>query len=568
MFTTHEARRRQGTQGRKSSNKNPEDDQRRVVYLAATENPLQDASVMCEDPFDSLPVKSFPGMHELVEYYFDAYPGVMAMTDDLWLKKKDKAGNAVGRRNNTVWDTMSSEETPFLVLLAEMSRFLDTANPHAKWRKCHFLLRERALRSIREGLTQTATEPWKISDGYITAVAGMQGAATIFGEKKAAISHLAGMRELVRLRGGIDTFQGIPRRIIIWCEFYVCAAHHLLPTIAPIPPAPSSPVVDDDQDDDTSPFPAAFRSLVSLTHARTLSRLPQHWLHHDDYNHHGSRSRSSSSSSNATVFPLVRILHALHLVSTAKSAAWAPDLMPPGPSRDAVTSVLDDAGHSLLVQLALSEDESGVVQVQGEGEDDGEGRREGGVVEHEEQWRDGGENGENAEDRWLRVVLLHAAHVYLWATLSHIPPGAQMNVLFLERLRRALDLEDGDEGGEEFVGGSRSGGGVSVRAALARCGGEAGPGLMWALAVGWYLADKIWIMAQSGKDQVRMAARGGMMLGWFEDRIAELLEAFGVGEEGGTELAARVVADFPGTDEFRRGWHCLLLQQRFRGLHY
>lgn len=91
---------------------------------------------------------------------------------------------------------------------------------------------------------------------------------------------------------------------------------------------------------------------------------------------------------------------------------------------------------------------------------------------------------------------------------------------------------------------------------------------MWALAVGWYLADKIWIMAQSGKDQVRMAARGGMMLGWFEDRIAELLEAFGVGEEGGTELAARVVADFPGTDEFRRGWHCLLLQQRFRGLHY
>lgn len=68
MFTTHEARRRQGTQGRKSSNKNPEEDQQRVVYLPATENPLQDASVMCEDPFDSLPVKSFPGMHELVEY--------------------------------------------------------------------------------------------------------------------------------------------------------------------------------------------------------------------------------------------------------------------------------------------------------------------------------------------------------------------------------------------------------------------------------------------------------------------------------------------------------------------
>ncbi|KAF4535030.1 uncharacterized protein LTHEOB_3005 [Lasiodiplodia theobromae] len=550
MFTTHEARRRQGTQGRKSSNKNPEEDQRRIVYLAASESPLQDASVMCEDPFDSLPVKSFPGMHELVEYYFDVYPGVLAMTDDLFLKKKDKERNAVGRRSNTVWDIMSSEETPFLVLLAEMSRFLDTANPQAKWRKCHFTLRERALRSIREGLSKTATEPWNISDGYIAAVAGMQGAATIFGEKKAAISHLAGMRELVRLRGGIDTFQGIARRIIIWCEFYVCAAHHLLPTIAPIPPAPSSPVVDDNDDDDTSsPFPAAFRSLVSLTHSRTLARLPQHWHY---------------PGSSPTVFPLVRILHALHLVSTAKSAAWAPDLMPPGPSRDAVTSVLDDAGHSLLVQLALSEDESGIVQVQDEEEDDDEWREireEGGVRANEAE-------GENAEDRWLRVVLLHAAHVYLWATLSHIPPGAQMNVLFLERLRRALDLEGGDEGGEEIGSGSRSGGGVSVRAALARCGGEAGEGLMWALAVGWYLADKIWIMAQSGKDQVRMAARGGMMLGWFEDRIAELLEAFGVGEEGGTELAARVVADFPGTDEFRRGWHCLLLQQRFRGLHY
>lgn len=62
-LNTHEAKRRQGLRGpreggrRRSSGEN-----------ATVENPLLDAPFANADPFDSLPVKKFPGMHDLIGY--------------------------------------------------------------------------------------------------------------------------------------------------------------------------------------------------------------------------------------------------------------------------------------------------------------------------------------------------------------------------------------------------------------------------------------------------------------------------------------------------------------------
>lgn len=299
----------------------------------------------------------------------------------------------------------------------------------------------------------------------------------IFGDRNAALSHFAAVYELVRLKCGVDTFQRIDRRAVIWCEFHVCAAFQLPPTLAPTLPALSN---------------HAANALASAARAR------------------GPRHRTPASA-------LDRVLSAFHLVSAATSAAWTPVLMADPACKDAVAAVLDDAAHALLVELARP-----------------------------------GARG------WIDAVLLHAAHVYLWTALSNLPAGAQLNVMLLERLRGALEIGEG--------GGGHNG--KDVCAALTRCGGggiEAGGAraLLWALVVGWFLAEKIWRKEESGRDGVRRAGAGAKLRGWFEDGIFELLRGSGGGRT--KEEAAQMIAGFPATDEFRREWHSLLLQDRFCG---
>ncbi|OJD40274.1 uncharacterized protein BKCO1_1000556 [Diplodia corticola] len=580
MFATHEARRRRGMKGSEDPEKAQKD-----RHVRRTESPLQDASVMHEDPFDSLPVKAFPGMHNLIFYHFDVYPESLPFVDDPFVTRKQ---NTKARRSNTVWDVMSSGETSFLVLLAEMARLFNSTKPSAKWRVCQLKLRGKALQSVREGLSSS-----NHSDSYIAAVAGMQGGASIVGDGKTARAHLDGLRELVRLRGGIHTFSHVARRIIVWVDLYVCATHQLLPAIPPTPLAPSTIGLDDDDDDDDddntnnptpspppSPFPPAFLALVATARARTLARLPPPPTY-TSTNQPGCCVGVNGADAVPVVVdgPLTRIFHALHLVGAANSPAWVDALMAPGPTRDAVASVLDGAAHAVLVELAKGrradnggEDggEDGGNWVGGDWEGDngcGWGGGCGGIAGEEDA---GGVDA--AGHRWLRGVLLHAAHVYLRASLCQLPPAAPINVLFLERLWRALDARAGegvaDRREEEEEDGGCDGGGVcsdgeGLRGNLARCEGVE-DGAVWALAVGWYLADRVTTAARTGSDGFRMAARAGVLLAWFEDRIADCLLVFDARGEEGTERAARAVADFPGTDEFRREWHRLLLQERFR----
>ncbi|KAL0264245.1 hypothetical protein SLS55_000192 [Diplodia seriata] len=79
MYATHEARRRRGIQGRKAAKEKCEDDQTKDIVR--TVSPLQDAGLMGEDPFDSLPVKAFPGMNDLFRFYIDTYPGFPLVDD-------------------------------------------------------------------------------------------------------------------------------------------------------------------------------------------------------------------------------------------------------------------------------------------------------------------------------------------------------------------------------------------------------------------------------------------------------------------------------------------------------
>lgn len=161
MFATHEAKQRRGLQHPKVDNYSNEKVQDTLANSQAkiVSNRVQNLSVrvMCADPFDSLPVKTFPGMHDIIAYYFDNYTGTIPLVDDSILLAQNRKPNTVARRSNTLWEVMSLEETSLLVLLAEIAHFRSTASQSRKWRTCYLELRQRALSSIKENLSYSTS---------------------------------------------------------------------------------------------------------------------------------------------------------------------------------------------------------------------------------------------------------------------------------------------------------------------------------------------------------------------------------------------------------------------------
>ncbi|KAF4541603.1 uncharacterized protein LTHEOB_8598 [Lasiodiplodia theobromae] len=381
-------------------------------------------------------------------------------------------------------------------------------------------------------------------------------------DEATAISHLRGGHELIRLRGGTDTLERLVRRVISWCEYHSCAAHQLRPMLAPIPPpAPwgsscssscpssSSPSSSSSSTPTTSasssrpsPFPQAFVSLVSAAHARTAAHLPP-------------PPPPSPAPVGSNGHLISRIFAALTLVGTAISAAWQPAFQAYSPAKEAAAAVLDDALYAVLVEVArLHQEEQ--KQQQGEEEqqqqkkkkddDDDDGDGAGGDEDDEEEEDDGG------PAQWAHAVLLHAAHAYLWAALSDLPASPHMHDAFLARLRGALQGRKRARG-VQLGGGAEwmklRPGGSGTRAIVAPGPMEAET-LMWVLAVGWFLADKRRAMYGGGEE----------MVGWFADRVGELLGVVGVCER---ECAVGMVRDFPGTDALRVKWEGLLRGEKF-----
>ncbi|KAL1633579.1 hypothetical protein SLS58_011031 [Diplodia intermedia] len=586
-FATHEARRRRTLQGRKPEKKKGKKradhpaESSALARIHNAQSPLQGASVTAADPFNSLPVGTFAGMHDIFTYYFDNYPGAPPLTDadpkqkDKFIRSRNKDQTIVTRRSNTLWNVMASDETCLLVFLAEVARLREVISPCPRWRISHWAIRQKALQSIRENLPSRGSsgKQWhQVSDAFVYAIGALGSSATMFTDKPAALHHLAAVRELVRLKGGIATFDRFARRAVVWCELHVCAAYQLSPTIAPRPaPPPPPPHANTTTWPSSSSFPPAFLPTVAAANARTLAHLdgsPDSF-----FNVHGSSSPSSPSSS-----PLAPILHALTLVSISTTAVWQPHFHPSPPARDAAAAVLDHAAHALLVQLAAldgDDDDEGnrsssrVGEIEDEDDEDGGGG--GGRDDDDGSSGSSGSKGNNRLPPLYTAVLLHAAHVYLWAALSDLPAAAWMNVVFIERLRAALlrfragavladDDDDDDDDEEEEQAewrrgtsedvGSRSRGKQRRRRQQQRGSSLLSlsrGGLLWALVVGWFAAER-----------TGAAAKG--LAAWFEDGIEELL----CGGDGDVERAAGPVADFPGTDAFTRGWHCLLLRERFR----
>lgn len=370
-----------------------------------------------------------------------------------------------------------------------------------------------------------------------------------------ALSHLRGALELIRLRGGINSFDRIARRGLVWGEFHICAAHQLRPTLVPPLPPPwddssptttlpsrssaskspaadapfpsppsstssspsssSSPTFSSTPTPTSSPFPPHFRAFLAAIHARTTALLP------------------SSETSE-----LNRIFAALTLVSLASTATWAPIVHADGPTREAVAAVLDDATYRLLVLCSVDDEDDN------NGDDGGDG--------------EGDDDDDDDGITWAQAVLLNAANAYVWAELSEIFTGTKGHSAMLRRLRRVL------EGGVGVVTGPSSG--PSARGGGGGRGGAWGSGAalsveahMWALVVGWTLAEGL---AAASEKLRGTSAKEDEMVGWFEDRVVELLKEARIRE---IERAAELVRDFPGTDAFWAKWHRLLLSDRFRG---
>ncbi|KAK0640036.1 hypothetical protein DIS24_g9754 [Lasiodiplodia hormozganensis] len=377
-------------------------------------------------------------------------------------------------------------------------------------------------------------------------------------DEATAISHLRGGHELIRLRGGADTLERLVRRVISWCEYHSCAAHQLRPMLAPIPPPapwgssrsspPSSPSSSSSTPTTTttssrlSPFPTAFVSLVSAAHARTAAHLPP-------------PPPPPPPPAPAPAGPtgnhlLSRIFAALTLVGTAISAAWQPAFQAYSPAKEAAAAVLDDALYAVLVEVARLHDDGRIHDDDDDDDDDDDG--DDGVVDGTAA------AAAAAAQQWAHAVLLHAAHAYLWAALSDLPASPHMHDAFLSRLRGALEAgaaREAHPGGGGLSAGwmwrpSWVGGSGNNSKAIVAAGPMDAETLMWVLAVGWFLADKRRAMYGGGEE----------MVGWFGDRVEELLGVVGVCER---ESAVGMVRDFPGTDGFRVKWRALLRGERF-----
>lgn len=322
----------------------------------------------------------------------------------------------------------------------------------------------------------------------------------------------------MRLRGGIDSFTAdgnvLARRAVTWCEWLVCAACDLYPTITP----PAPPALEE-----TLVFPLEFVEEVKVVHRKTRGRLALCG---------GGRGRGREGSRRMR--RLDGVYEALTLVSLAVGERWRLVFQAGGPEKDAVAVVLDWVGNVLLVEvvrLVRGDAEEVGGRVAGEGEDDGGGAGEGGL--------DADEGG-----GWVYAVLLHAANAYLCATLSEIPAISALNLVYLRRLRSAL---------EDAVKGSNMHGAGVQQLGASSSGAEAldAATLMWVLVVGWFLAEKT---QAPGKAEFWF---------WFEARILDLFSVMRIDED----QAAEMVEDFPATDLFRTKWRWLFLQEKFRGLH-
>ncbi|KAF9630344.1 hypothetical protein BFW01_g906 [Lasiodiplodia theobromae] len=319
------------------------------------------------------------------------------------------------------------------------------------------------------------------------------------------------------MRGGIDTFARVPRRIIIWCEYHGCAAHSLLPTLQPVTPTYTGT---DDDDDAHSPFPRGFRALVSATHARTLSHLPAHW--------------------QSAAFPLNRIYHALHLVGIIASPPWEPALLASSTAgRDAVAAVLDDAVFRLLVEMAkLSASSSSSSDPSSESSshlsppststsahvpassssssaslppsntndpathhDDTSSGNEPPISQSAPSPHHATADHDHPYHHHpTDLVMLHAAHAYLWTSNSYLPANTPMNYTLLTQLQAALILL------EQTTTPSSS------QSSSPPSPPPPPPVAIWALAVGWTLAKKICSLkpqAEHGGGNVLLKCSGG-----------------------------------------------------------
>ena len=74
----------------------------------------------------------------------------------------------------------------------------------------HFL---RALRLLRERFAD-GDDQARVSDTTAAAVMGLAGHALMTGNHKSAMQHLAGLRKIVSLRGGVTTFGDNPKLLV------------------------------------------------------------------------------------------------------------------------------------------------------------------------------------------------------------------------------------------------------------------------------------------------------------------------------------------------------------------
>lgn len=305
MLVTNEGKRR-----RKTDDADEEDDPLLQAVAVSHVPPdfcnglISDIDQEHVDPFDVLPVKSTPELHTAIRFYFENYPGVTPLTDDILVCHRNAYARESMEWNRVQFSFCQNEKTAYYMLLLSWQLQKDLASNAKDMSLATRRYFVWAIKSIREEMpiSQTGT---KIPESCAGMVAALGVAQNWFGAWKESQRHFQAMHAIVAARGGYSTLSSIAQRCLKWAEYHPCAAQLTRPAFPRLP---------------LLPLPFRLLKDSQAAHRRTMALLPPHFADTE----------------------LSVVLLQLHQVSLGQV----------GYPKPPVASVIDDAQYRLLNELA------------------------------------------------------------------------------------------------------------------------------------------------------------------------------------------------------------------------
>lgn len=224
MLHTNEKKRRERLEEAESSKQRIQPRQEYFAAAVSDRHTIWGVGTRRADPFNGLPVQGSPDVDAIIKYLFQGCPSEIPFCDDklVLANRRDSPPNMA----RTMWQVACAEDVAFMAILHTTSLLRDAARGSGITQECR-LWEQRAVQALRQRIS--SGEP--ISDAAVASVAALAACEDFIGEYQRSAAHYAGMLALLEERGGIDTFEYWPQRILMWCEFYFRATQMTIPVL-------------------------------------------------------------------------------------------------------------------------------------------------------------------------------------------------------------------------------------------------------------------------------------------------------------------------------------------------